>query len=137
MAFYDVDGNVIFTEYSIDGEVTSTIYNVFGITKKRPVANRSPKIRSSVIIDIKDKIVTLESLDAAIKNQRDLRQEGDDVLFQAIDEIVIASPTNDYENLINKPKIESNELIGNKTFNDLNMTKISINELESFFSEGD
>ena len=39
-----------------------------------------------------------------------------------------------YEDLINKPHIESNELTGNKTFNDLGMTRIDFNELEDIFS---
>ena len=39
-----------------------------------------------------------------------------------------------YEDLINKPHIESNELTGDKTFNDLGMTRIDFNELEDIFS---
>ena len=40
-----------------------------------------------------------------------------------------------YEDLINKPRIQSRVLIGDKTFADLNMTRIDFNELEHIFSE--
>lgn len=39
-----------------------------------------------------------------------------------------------YEELINKPKIETHELIGDQTFNDLDMTRIDFDQLESIFS---
>ena len=120
-------------EYTSEGEPSATLYNLFGVIKKRPIISASPRRRSSIFVNVKDKIVTLESLDVAMKNQRDLRIEGDDALFEAIDGMVI-SGSNNYEDLINKPQIESTELIGNKTFNDLNMTKITLSELENFFS---
>lgn len=40
----------------------------------------------------------------------------------------------DYQELINKPQIESNELVGNKTFEELNMTRINFDQLEDIFS---
>lgn len=133
MTFYDINGNAISMEYTSEGEPSATLYNLFGVIKKRPIISASPRIRSSVFVDVKDKIVTLESLDVAMKNQRDLRIEGDDALFEVIDGMTF-SGSNNYEDLINKPQIESTELIGNKTFNDLNMTKITLSELENFFS---
>lgn len=39
-----------------------------------------------------------------------------------------------YEDLINKPRIESNELIGDKTFANLDMTRIDFDDLENIFS---
>ena len=39
-----------------------------------------------------------------------------------------------YEDLINKPKIESNTLIGDKTFADLGMTRIDFNDIENITS---
>jgi len=39
-----------------------------------------------------------------------------------------------YEDLINKPKIESNTLIGDKTFEDLGMTRIDFNDIENITS---
>ena len=39
-----------------------------------------------------------------------------------------------YEDLINKPKIETNELIHDKTFDDLGMTRIDYDELDNIFS---
>lgn len=39
-----------------------------------------------------------------------------------------------YEDLINKPKIESNELIKDKTFEELNLSRIDFDELEDIFS---
>ena len=136
MTFYDINGNAISVEYTSEGEPSATLYNLFGVVKKRPIISASPRIRSGIFVNVKDKIVTLESLDVAMKNQRDLRIEGDDALFEAIDGMVF-SGSNNYEDLINKPQIESYELIGNKTFDDLNMNKISIAELESFFSSED
>ena len=40
----------------------------------------------------------------------------------------------DYNTLINKPKIESNELIHDKTFDELGMSRIDFDELESILS---
>ncbi len=40
----------------------------------------------------------------------------------------------DYEDLINKPRIESHELIHNKTFDDLGLTHLSNDELDDIFS---
>ena len=40
----------------------------------------------------------------------------------------------DYNSLINKPKIESNELIHDKTFQDLGMSRIDFDELDSILS---
>ena len=40
----------------------------------------------------------------------------------------------DYNTLINKPRIESNELINDKTFDDLGMSRIDFDELESILS---
>lgn len=37
----------------------------------------------------------------------------------------------DYELLFNKPQIETVELIGNKSFDDLGLSKISVNEINS------
>ena len=42
--------------------------------------------------------------------------------------------TINYEDLINKPRIESYELIGDKTFADLNMSKIDSDQLDDIFS---
>ena len=39
-----------------------------------------------------------------------------------------------YQDLINKPQIQSNELEGDKTFNQLDMTRIDFDELENIFS---
>lgn len=39
-----------------------------------------------------------------------------------------------YEDLINKPKIESNTLIGDKTFDDLGLAHLSNDELDDIFS---
>lgn len=39
-----------------------------------------------------------------------------------------------YEDLINKPRIESHELIDDKTFDNLSMSRIDFNELEDIFS---
>lgn len=38
--------------------------------------------------------------------------------------------TSDYEKLINKPKIEGVELIGDITFNQLNLSRVTNSELE-------
>lgn len=43
--------------------------------------------------------------------------------------------TNDYEDLFNKPRIESNELIGDRTFEELGLTNIGIDELRHIFSQ--
>ncbi len=40
----------------------------------------------------------------------------------------------DYNSLINKPKIESNELIHDKTFQDLGMSRIDFDELDNILS---
>lgn len=40
----------------------------------------------------------------------------------------------DYEDLINKPRIESHELIHNKTFDDLGLAHLSNDELDDIFS---
>ena len=40
-----------------------------------------------------------------------------------------------YEDLINKPKIESNELINDKTFEDLGASRIDFDELDRIFGE--
>lgn len=40
----------------------------------------------------------------------------------------------DYEELINKPKIESNTLIKDKTFDDLGLSRIDFDELDDIFS---
>lgn len=45
-------------------------------------------------------------------------------------EIIKTEATSDYRKLINKPKIEGVELIGNKTFDDLGMSTITNFELE-------
>ena len=39
-----------------------------------------------------------------------------------------------YEDLINKPKIEHHELINDKTFDELDMSRIDYDELESITS---
>ncbi len=39
-----------------------------------------------------------------------------------------------YEDLINKPQIESNVLLGNKTFDELDMSRINYDELDDIFS---
>ena len=39
-----------------------------------------------------------------------------------------------YEDLINKPQIESNVLLGNKTFDELDMSRINHDELDDIFS---
>lgn len=43
----------------------------------------------------------------------------------------------DYEDLINKPQIESNTLEGNKTFENLGLSKININDLDNIISSQD
>lgn len=45
-------------------------------------------------------------------------------------EIIKTEATSDYRKLINKPKIEGVELIGNKTLDDLGMSTITNFELE-------
>lgn len=48
-------------------------------------------------------------------------------------EAVGGTGTNDYEKLKNKPSINSVELIGNKEFEDLGMTPITNQMIESLF----
>lgn len=42
-----------------------------------------------------------------------------------------------YEDLINKPQIQSKKLEGNKTFEDLDLSKINIDDLENIISSQD
>jgi len=65
------------------------------------------------------------------------------VIVQPIDDFSLenAMQNNDknrnvinYEDLINKPQIESHVLIGDKTFDDLGLSRIDFDELESIFS---
>ena len=56
-----------------------------------------------------------------------------DYLQDAIDENKKKDVIN-YEDLINKPKIESNELVGDKRYDELSLTRIDFDELEDIFS---
>ena len=49
-------------------------------------------------------------------------------------EIEIETGTSDYEQLINKPKIEGEELLGNKTFEELNLKALTNLELEELIN---
>lgn len=40
---------------------------------------------------------------------------------------------NDYEKLVNKPRINARELVGDKSFEDLGLQKITNRELEAMF----
>ena len=56
-----------------------------------------------------------------------------DYLQDAIDENKKKDVIN-YEDLINKPRIESNELVGDKRYDELSLTRIDFDELEDIFS---
>ena len=49
-------------------------------------------------------------------------------------EIETETGTSDYEQLINKPKIEGEELLGNKTFEELNLNALTNLELEELIN---
>jgi hypothetical protein len=50
-----------------------------------------------------------------------------------LDSAVQITPVRDYEALDNKPQIEGVTLIGDKTFEDLNLQKVSNAEIEELF----
>jgi hypothetical protein len=51
-----------------------------------------------------------------------------------LDSAVQITPVKDYEVLDNKPQIEGVTLIGDKTFEDLNLQRVSNAEIEELFS---
>ena len=46
----------------------------------------------------------------------------------------VGIPTNDYYMLTNKPRIENNELVGNKTFEDLGLVPLTNREIEDLLN---
>lgn len=50
------------------------------------------------------------------------------------EEIRTGNPIKDYEKLENKPKIEGNELIGNKSFSDLGLQILTNLEIENLIN---
>lgn len=58
--------------------------------------------------------------------------EGENIDVE-LDSAVQITPVRDYEALDNKPQIEGVTLIGDKTFEDLNLQKVSNAEIEELF----
>lgn len=63
------------------------------------------------------------------------KQEADDRF--ATKEYVEAMASGNYNNLSNKPQIESNELVGNKSFKDLGLTGLDELDIESAIRDGE
>lgn len=59
----------------------------------------------------------------------------DEELEVLLDSAVQITPVRDYEVLENKPQIEGVTLIGDKSFEDLNLNHITNSEIEDLFSE--
>ncbi len=55
-------------------------------------------------------------------------------IYQTVNDAYRHRNTIDYEDLINKPQIESNELIGNKTFDQLSLEPLTENEIDEVTS---
>lgn len=71
------------------------------------------------IVDITPEVEVEVSSDGPIETETDL---------------VINDGVKDYNDLLNKPRIESVELVGDKSFDDLNLNKISNSEIEELLS---
>ena len=71
------------------------------------------------IVDITPEVEVEVSSDDPIETETDL---------------VIDDGVKDYNDLLNKPRIESVELVGDKSFDDLNLNKISNSEIEELLS---
>lgn len=62
-----------------------------------------------------------------------LGMTGDESLDVMLDSAVQITPLRDYEVLDNKPQIEGVTLIGDKSFEDLNLQRVSNAEIEELF----
>lgn len=71
------------------------------------------------IVDITPEVEVEVSSDSPIETETDL---------------VINDGVKDYNDLLNKPRIESVELVGDKSFDDLNLNKISNSEIQELLS---
>lgn len=71
------------------------------------------------IVDITPEVEVEVSSDSPIETETDL---------------VINDGVKDYNDLSNKPRIESVELVGDKSFDDLNLNKIPNSEIEELLS---
>lgn len=63
-----------------------------------------------------------------------LGMTGDESIDVMLDSAVQITPMRDYEVLDNKPQIEGVTLIGDKSFEDLNLQRVSNAEIEDLFS---
>ena len=61
----------------------------------------------------------------------EIELKSEDVFDITMRESAGSSSTSNYNNLINKPCIEGEELVGNKTFEDLHMNALTNRELEA------